>query len=114
MPIDYSVLAITKGRPRVVDRIQRKRDLDATIRACRKAVRARDKGRCVVPGCRERAQHLHHIRFRSQGGKWTTGNVCSLCVSHHQMVHTALIEITGDADDELIILGSKDRLRFGL
>jgi 5-methylcytosine-specific restriction endonuclease McrA len=114
MAIDYSVFAIPKGRPRVVDRIQKKRDLAQQERDCRAAVKRRDKGRCVVPGCKEASVHLHHITYRSKGGKWRTGNIASLCVKHHQMVHAALIQISGDADEHLTITGSKDLLRFKL
>lgn len=114
MAIDYSVFAIPKGTPRIVDRIAKKRDLEQRERDCRKAVKARDKGRCVVPGCKEASKHLHHIIYRSRGGKWRTENICSLCVTHHQMVHAALIQISGNADEELIITGDKERLKFKL
>jgi 5-methylcytosine-specific restriction endonuclease McrA len=107
-------LAFPKGQPRVVDRIQRKQELRAQERACRKAVKARDKGRCVVPGCKERSAHLHHIVYRSRGGKWRSENVCSLCVTHHQMVHASMIRIEGNADSELVITGDVNKLRFKL
>jgi hypothetical protein len=112
--IDYSQFAFAKGIPRVLDRIEKKRDLAAQERACRLAVSKRDKGRCVVPGCREASQHLHHILFRSRGGKWRSGNVCSLCITHHQMLHAGLIQISGDADVHLTITGDAKHLRFTL
>jgi len=105
---------ISKGTPRVLDRIQQKRRLAQQERACQLAVRARDKGRCVVPGCRDAAKHLHHIHARSLGGKWTSANVCSLCVKHHQLVHGRVIAIEGDADQELVITGDVKHLRFVL
>jgi hypothetical protein len=94
---------IGKGTPRVIDRLQQKRDLAAQERACRLAVQARDQGRCVVPRCRRRSAHLHHIRYRSLGGRWTTANVCSLCPTHHQLVHAARLVIAGNADTTLTI-----------
>lgn len=103
-----------KGTPRLVERISKKRDLAKMERDCRAAVKKRDKGRCVVPGCREAAQHMHHILFRSRGGKWRSENVCSLCVRHHQMLHAGLIQISGDADLELVITGDAKYLRFTL
>jgi hypothetical protein len=112
MAIDYRGFAIPKGTARVLDRIERKRDLALQERTCRQAVRLRDHGRCVVPGCKERSQHLHHITYRSRGGRCRSENVCSLCVKHHQMVHAALIEITGNADEELFITGDKQLLKF--
>lgn len=114
MPIDYSQFAIPKGTPRIVDRIQKKKDLAQQERDCRAAVRKRDKGKCVVPGCKEAAPHMHHITYRSRGGKWRSGNIASLCVKHHQMVHAALIQITGDADEHLTITGDRKYLRFNL
>ncbi len=114
MAIDYSQCAIPKGTPRVLDRIQRKRDLDKQERDCRAAVRRRDHGKCVVPSCKESAKHLHHIQYRSLGGKWRTANVCSLCARHHQMQHAALIDIQGNADEHLTITGDARLLRFRL
>jgi len=105
--IDYSRAAWPKGTPRVVDRIQRKADLAAQERACRKAVKARDQGRCVVPRCRATGKHLHHLVYRSRGGKWRTANVISLCVLHHQLVHAARLWITGNADGALVITGDR-------
>lgn len=101
----YQHAAIPKPTPRVVDRIRYKRDLAQQERACRKAVKARDKGRCVIPGCKDRAHHLHHIVFRSRGGKWTTGNIASLCATHHSYVHAHVITIAGNADKHLTITG---------
>lgn len=114
MAIDYSGFAIPKARARVLDRIEKKRDLALRERVCRQAVRLRDKGKCVVPGCRDASKHLHHVTYRSRGGKWRSENVCSLCVKHHQMVHAALIQISGDADQELVITGPAHLLRFKL
>lgn len=112
MAIDYSVFAIPKGRPRILDRIEQKRDLEKRERDCRKDVKKRDKGRCVIPGCREASQHMHHIVYRSRGGKWRSGNIASLCVTHHQLVHSGLIQIAGDADVHLTITGDMKYLRF--
>ncbi len=103
--MDYSILAFPKHTPRVLDRIERKRELEQQERSCRKAVKARDKGRCRVPACKEGASHLHHIQFRSQGGRWTTANICPLCVQHHQFVHAGLLSIAGNADKALTFTG---------
>lgn len=112
--MDTTGLAFPKGTPRVVDRIAKKRDYAKQERDCRIAVKARDHGRCVVPGCKESSRHLHHIVFRSRGGKWRTGNIASLCVKHHQFLHAGLISITGDADVHLTITGDAKYLRFTL
>jgi 5-methylcytosine-specific restriction endonuclease McrA len=90
-----------KDQPRFLERQDRKRQLEKSERECRRAVRIRDHGRCVVPACKASAQHAHHIVYRSRGGRWQSGNVCSLCALHHQMVHAALIRISGNADVRL-------------
>ena len=100
MAIGYGVEA-PKPRPRVLDRVDYKRALEKRERDCRRAVKARDQGRCVIRGCRDGAKHAHHIQFRSQGGKWTSDNIVSLCVFHHQCVHAGLIKITGNANTRL-------------
>ncbi len=114
MAIDYSQLAIPKGEPRVIRRRDKRLSLAQLERQCRTEVRKRDKGKCVVPGCRERAVHLHHIVYRSHGGKWRTENICSLCQGHHGLVHAGRIQINGNANDELIITGTKADLAFKL
>lgn len=102
---DRPRMAVPKHQPRVLDRIEQKQALAKQERECRKAVKARDKGRCVVPACKKASVNLHHITFRSQGGKWVTSNVASLCVFHHQLVHARLLTIAGDADRQLTFTG---------
>jgi hypothetical protein len=114
MDMTDPALAYPKARARVLDRIQRKADLAKQERLCRAAVKQRDKGRCVVPGCKEALKHLHHIVYRSQGGKWRSENVCSLCVKHHQLLHGGLITISGNADEHLTITGDAKYLKFRL
>ena len=101
---DRPAQAVPKHRPRVLDRMEQKRELAKQERACRAAVKKRDKGRCVVPGCKKKSAHLHHLVFRSQGGKWQPSNIVSLCVEHHQFVHARLLTITGNADGVLVCL----------
>lgn len=105
-------VACPKPRARVLDRIDCKRDLEKRERDCRRDVKKRDKGRCVIPGCREASRHMHHITFRSRGGKWTSGNIASLCVLHHQLVHAGEIRIAGDADEHLTITGNMKFLKW--
>ena len=70
-------------------------DLDVPARATRnippataRAVWRRDKGRCVVPGCRStRHTEVHHIVFREHGGDHSMGNLACLCWAHHTALH---------------------------
>jgi 5-methylcytosine-specific restriction endonuclease McrA len=112
----YRTCAIPKPEPRCVSKA-RKQKLDAKAeRACREIVRGRDKGRCRIPNCNERAVHLHHIVYRSKSKalRWVPGNLVSLCVEHHRLEHAGVITISGNADEEIVVTGDIDRLRFRL
>jgi 5-methylcytosine-specific restriction endonuclease McrA len=114
MGIDYSRFAIPKGPLHVeVQRAKRLTEAQAE-RACRSAVRKRDRGRCVVPGCKEKATALHHVVYRSQSKalKFSPSNVCSLCRVHHALEHAGRITISGNADRRLRISGAPTDLRF--
>jgi hypothetical protein len=67
--------------------------------AARKAVLARDKHRCRVPGCRS-AQNLdvHHIKHRQHGGSNHKSNLVTLCGGHHARHHEGTLIIRGTAD----------------
>ena len=111
-----SGLRFPKPEPRVVKKT-RKQKVDAKDeRTCRSTVRARDGGKCRIPGCSERASELHHIIYRSRSKrlKWHTGNCVSLCTSHHRLQHAGIIQISGDADEEIIVTGDVDKLKFRL
>lgn len=112
--MDTRGLKFAKPEPRVVAKRKRRLTKDEQERLCRVLVHQRDKRHCVVPGCKERTAHLHHIQYRSRGGKWTTQNICSLCVAHHHLVHNGYLTISGNADEELIIKGDKKWLVFKL
>ena len=110
MSIDYSGLPLSKGTPRVVDRITRKRELGIQERACRKHVKKRDEGKCRA--CGRRGVHMHHIERRSAGGKWQPHNVCLTCVACHQFEHAALLQIRGNPEPgELLTIESTGAAR---
>lgn len=116
MAIDYSGFAIPKGSPRILEKKCAKLDAAAQERICRQEVKRRDKGHCVVPGCKNRDVEMHHVipRSRSKRLKWATSNNCLLCPEHHNLRHAGLISITGNADEELIITGERKYLEFRL
>ncbi len=121
MGIDYGFLkdipgAIQKPEPRCVSKKRRDKEDSRDERAAREIVRARDGGRCRIPNCHERALHLHHIVYRSKSKKlrWDPRNLVPLCVEHHRLEHAGVISIAGNADEEIIVTGDIDALRFRL
>ena len=67
----------------------------------RRRILARAAGRCGNPRCRHRADHCHHIIFRSRGGKTTLQNEVAVCSTCHALVHAGLLQVSGRADHEL-------------
>jgi hypothetical protein len=64
----------------------------------RRFVWRRDRGTCVVPGCRStRNLDIHHIVAREAGGSHEPENLTLLCEAHHTQLHDGLISITGKA-----------------
>lgn len=112
----YRSAAIPKPESRRLEK-KRRDKLDARDeRAAREIVRKRDGGRCRIPNCNERAVHVHHVVYRSKSKRlrWRTENLVSLCADHHSLVHDGTITISGNADDEIIVTGDVDRLKFRL
>ncbi len=69
----------------------------------RRRVLIRDRFACTVPGCTScRNIDLHHIKFRSHGGKHTVGNLTVVCGAHHDEAHEGLLVIRGRAPDGLV------------
>jgi hypothetical protein len=67
--------------------------------ATRTFVRARDKDRCRVPGCRSaRNIDVHHIVHREHGGSHEPENLVCLCSGHHTAHHEGTLIISGTAD----------------
>lgn len=119
--MDYSFLndvpgAIVKPEPRCVTKKRRDKVDARDERACREIVRKRDGGKCRIPGCIERSTEAHHIVYRSKSKarRWDPANLVSLCSDHHRLRHAGVIQISGNADDEIIVTGDVDRLRFRL
>jgi hypothetical protein len=72
----------------VVDIRKKKARLTRTIPPrIKRFVRARDHGRCRVPGCENRA----HVHFHHEGGWLNVGqdplSVYLICVGHHRAIH---------------------------
>ncbi len=68
----------------------------------RRAVLRRDRGRCVVPGCRNaRYVDVHHIVPRAKGGKHTPTTLAALCSAHHKAAHDGRLRMDGTAPGKL-------------
>src|SRR6185503_3793273 len=77
---------------------------DAIPRRIRRAVRARDLNTCRWPGCTNSAHlHVHHIVYRSRGGRHLMTNLVLLCPQHHIVVHLGLWRLDGDANGKLVL-----------
>lgn len=70
--------------------------------AMRRALEARDEGRCRFPGCENRRWvDAHHIRHWARGGETKLDNLVLLCGHHHRLVHEGGFGVTRRADGEL-------------
>jgi hypothetical protein len=77
-------------------------DRDRWISMFRREALMRKGGLCAVPGCSRAAVHVHHIVFRSRGGRDTPGNGVALCAVHHlHGIHMGYLEVTGRAGERL-------------
>jgi hypothetical protein len=66
--------------------------------ATRRFVLARDRGRCVVPGCSNRDfVEVHHRTPLAHGGNHDPAGLVTLCDAHHGIVHAGLLRIEGRA-----------------
>jgi len=82
-----------KPRPTSGKRTRAKQD---TPPAVRRQVFLRDRGRCVVPGCRCTTYvDLHHLELRSDGGPNDAENLVVLCAAHHRALHAGRLVAQG-------------------
>ena len=51
-----------------------------------RAVRKRDNGCCIL--CGHNVTEIHHIVFRSHGGRNIRQNMVCLCKRHHELTHS--------------------------
>ena len=66
--------------------------------AVRRHVLARDRWRCIVPGCSGRDfVEVHHVIARAEGGDHDPARLVTLCTRHHAAVHEGVLRIEGTA-----------------
>jgi 5-methylcytosine-specific restriction endonuclease McrA len=117
MAIDYSLFAIPKGTPRVIEKRQKRLSNEQAEDECREEVWRLYGRKCAIPGCREKAVHQHHIIYRSKSRrlKYEPTNRAPLCEAHHKLEHAGKITIHPRTEDgELIVTGDRKYLAFKL
>lgn len=62
----------------------------------RRAVLARQDGRCAAPGCRNTHLEIHHVIWWSRGGSTDLDNLIGLCSRCHHLVHRDMLAIRAD------------------
>ncbi len=71
--------------------------------AMRRALDARDEGRCRFPGCENRRWvDAHHIVHWARGGETKLDNLVLLCSRHHRLVHEGGFGLARGADGGLV------------
>jgi len=99
---DDRTIALSRGSCRILDGLGIWSKIADTVwndvdRQISNYVRARDKGRCAVPGCRKPGVHFHHDKGWRNGHDPETG--FSLCHSHHDARHRGYLGIEGSMPD---------------
>ena len=85
-----------RGADLVAGDLRRQRAKQETPPAIRREVFRRDRGRCIVPGCRNATYvDLHHLDLRSEGGSNDPDNLVVLCGAHHGALHRGRLRIDG-------------------
>jgi hypothetical protein len=72
----------------------------------RRAVLARDRGRCRCCG-RRRYVEVHHLTPRSDGGAHSRAGCASLCSACHAAVHEGKLRVEGDAESGLVFFDDR-------
>jgi hypothetical protein len=79
--------------------------------AVRRWVMRRDRGRCVVPGCRNAIfVDVHHITPRSEGGGHDPDGLITACAAHHRAAHRGQLTIQGRVSTGLTFRHADGRL----
>ena len=78
----------------------KQREIDRpTPPSLRRRMLLREGARCANPYCSNRADQVHHIRFRSEGGATNPVNLVATCATCHSLIHAGLLKVEGPAED---------------
>lgn len=84
--------ASQKPKPRLLTKWHKQLEKDRQWRAVSKVVRKRDGGKCR--SCRKPGQQVHHIVYRSHGGKDVAANLILTCDKCHAAIHAKVILVS--------------------
>ena len=78
--------------------------------AQRREVMRRDR-HCRFPGCSNVTfTNVHHVVPWKPGGRTDVGNLALMCLHHHHVVHSNGWTMSGNANEELTIVGPSGRV----
>lgn len=91
-----ALLVDRRGNPLYLGRRRR-----TVSRAQLRALRVRDRDRCVAPGC-EATRHLqaHHVLWWRFGGPTDLDNLALVCGHHHTLIHDSGYRLVPDGQGE--------------
>jgi len=104
MAIDYSVLALPKGRPAKLAKADRLKARNVDERDENAKVRERSGGRCEIVvsplgRCKRRALHIHHklsgFGVRGHGDSVKAENKLHVCAQDHSDIHARVLIADG-------------------
>ena len=84
-----------KPAPRLIDKRAEARAKERAWQQVKAEVRIRDCGRCRL--CAAPGFDVHHVTYRSRGGKHETHNCVFLCRACHADVHGGIVKLAGNA-----------------
>jgi 5-methylcytosine-specific restriction endonuclease McrA len=85
---------LRKPAPRAIDKRAEARAKERQWQQVRAEVKLRDV-RCRI--CNGPGHDVHHVTYRSRGGKDETRNNCLLCRKCHADVHAGIVKLAGNA-----------------
>lgn len=88
---------LRKPAPKAIDRRAEARAKERAWQQVRAEVRMREGGICRL--CKEKGVDVHHVTYRSRGGRHETQNCVLLCRRHHQEVHDGIVKLAGNASN---------------
>lgn len=84
--------SLQKPRPRLLSKWQKEIQKDTNWRKVSAVVRKRDGGKCRC--CGKPGNQIHHIVYRSHGGKDDAGNLILTCGDCHAAIHAKVLLVT--------------------